>query len=581
MTVDRQQFDDALAMFLDGDPEPEDSALIVAALNDDPALVGELRDLLSLDDRLRQQNAEAFVDAVRISLANVGEEDQFVQMVHQKILASVGGSSVGVESVARPMRLGIGIPWAITLLSIVIAVISWVGPRSDVEVSQQPGTSPGVPEELAGLVNESQGSGSELPRVGPAESGPDSKTSSAPRVAAVLVDAVHSEFAAGAGPQGVLLFNNRYVLESGVAHIRFTSGVDMVLQAPVEFDIHDAMLVTLHNGRVRTLVPDSAHGFSIRAPGVVYKDLGTEFGVAVTGDSSELHVFEGAVDVRKPDGAFVGRQEFGDSVRYANGELSPMPPSSPNAFPAPESIGLLRWQDWHKKVRNDPSLVVFFDFQSAEGRDATLRSSTSSSGAVNGRISGARWVTGRWSGKQALLFDRDDDYVAVDVPGEYSQFSVTAWVNLDRIEFPANALFNSDGYSDRDFHWQLNRSGGQWIGLRGSEPKIGQTYRMERVKVGQWTHVATTIDTLAGTATSYVDGKVAFFRRFPPGKNLIAPGSARIANWYCDVDNSSNPNRALRGRIDEFAIWGRTLSVDELIEHYEAGRPSGLTPSGL
>ena len=43
---------------------------------------------------------------------------------------------------------------------------------------------------------------------------------------------------------------------------------------------------------------------------------------------------------------------------------------------------------------------------------------------LDGRIAGARWVTGRWPGKQALLFDRDGDHVKVEIPGEFRQMTL-------------------------------------------------------------------------------------------------------------------------------------------------------------
>ena len=92
----------------------------------------------------------------------------------------------------------------------------------------------------------------------------------------------------------------------------------------------------------------------------------------------------------------------------------------------------------------------------------------------------------------------------------------------------------------------------------------------------QWVHLTATVDTTAGTAACYVNGKVARAHRFPPGENLIAPGSARIANWVPHDADRFSRKRALRCRIDELAIWSRTLTVDEITEHYRAGRPESV-----
>ena len=465
MTVDRKELDDSLARFLEGELEPEDSVLILAVLEDDPTFRDELQKLLSFDNLLWQQNTDAdtFVDAVSICLGKTGPDEPFVQGVSKRITGSGEVLPSEKKKVDR-------VAWAVALCAVVIAAVPWLMPLSALRPAQQDGHSADIGERSAAS-DSGDASITDLPTSNQTDHASSGEVSFAPPLVALLVDAVDPQFIADRAPTGVQFFKGRYVLESGVIHLRLTSGTDLVAQAPVDFEIHDHMNVMLHSGRVRAIVSDSAHGFSIHAPGVAYEDLGTEFGVVVTPESSELHVFDGAVEIKREDGSLFARKKIGESVNYADGELTPIRPSK---FPTPDSIGLLRWSNWHEAVRDDPDLIAFFGFQPPKTADSTLHSSATVNAPVSGRINRAHWVTGRWPGKKALLFDHRWDYVAVDVLGEYSHFSLTAWVKLDGLDYAGNALFNSDGWSDRDIHWQLNRSGGQWFDLHATEGKVNR-----------------------------------------------------------------------------------------------------------
>jgi hypothetical protein len=53
-----------------------------------------------------------------------------------------------------------------------------------------------------------------------------------------------------------------------------------------------------------------------------------------------------------------------------------------------------------------------------------------------------------------------------------------------------------------------------------------------------------------------------------------------MGDWLRRVDWAHAPQRGLRGRIDEFAVWRRALSQDELRALVTAGRPSLLSSVG-
>ncbi len=178
----------------------------------------------------------------------------------------------------------------------------------------------------------------------------------------MLVNEVGARFAEGEGPQAVRFEARRYRMLDGAAHLRFVHGADVVVKAPASFTIHDELRLTLEEGSLRALVPESAEGFTVNGPGVRFLDLGTEFGVAVDRVSgrSELHVFEGEVEVF-PDGSHkpVATVTSGESVSVVRGELRPASRPAPESFPTAESLALRRWEGWRQTFRQDPDLLLY------------------------------------------------------------------------------------------------------------------------------------------------------------------------------------------------------------------------------
>ncbi|QDU88543.1 FecR protein [Pirellulimonas nuda] len=85
-------------------------------------------------------------------------------------------------------------------------------------------------------------------------------------------------------------------IDSGLAQLTFESGAQLILQGPVKFELRSDMEADLGRGKLAAVVPQQAHGFSVRTPTAEIVDLGTEFGLEVdeTG-ATDVHVFQGEV----------------------------------------------------------------------------------------------------------------------------------------------------------------------------------------------------------------------------------------------------------------------------------------------
>ncbi|MCE9603497.1 MAG: FecR domain-containing protein [Planctomycetia bacterium] len=390
-------------------------------------------------------------------------------------------------------------------------------------------------------------------------------------IVALLVDEAGAEFAAGRAPQGVRVGPGEYELLKGVVHLRFAEGADLVLAGPARLAVTDSLHVRLDFGKVRVIAPPTAKGFTIGTPTADYVDLGTEFGLRVEQDgASDLYVFDGRVNIAEPrSGRVLAEVVEGKSSRCVLGGLvGPAPEMKESDFPNPGAIGFVRWQEYERRMSDDRELLAFFPFRRTTD-DSLLTNSQSNHAMSDGRIVGARWTLGRWPGKEALLFERNSDFVQLEVPGEHRELTIAVWLKLDRLDFELNTILNSDRSDRGDVHFQLTRQGLPRGGLLGHP--VYDHFVGNPVPVGKWAHVAMAISVDARTQRIYVNGKLARDRPFL-GNDVIRPGSCRLGNWL-PGENWADSVRALRGRVDEVAIWSRALSEDELKHLVEAGRP--------
>lgn len=85
-------------------------------------------------------------------------------------------------------------------------------------------------------------------------------------------------------------------LNRGLMVIEFGEGAKVTLEGPSQFEITSASRGFLHAGKLTSLVPKQARGFTVGTPSCESVDLGTEFGLRVFGDgTAETHVFDGEV----------------------------------------------------------------------------------------------------------------------------------------------------------------------------------------------------------------------------------------------------------------------------------------------
>ena len=109
-----------------------------------------------------------------------------------------------------------------------------------------------------------------------------------------------------------------------------------------------------------------------------------------------------------------------------------------------------------------------------------------------------------------MRFWRFEDRVRINVPGQFNSLTLAAWVNVEGLVNPMNAIVMADKF-DRvgQIHWQLRQNGqcqftvcgGKFGNFDYFSPPVVQTGKLH-----VWRHLAVAADGKARTITFYVDG---------------------------------------------------------------------------
>ena len=375
-------------------------------------------------------------------------------------------------------------------------------------------------------------------------------------------------------PEGRAMEARHYSLTSGMVTIQFRNGVKMTVRGPAEFEIVNEFRVILSRGQARAFAPETGYGFTIETPEADIVDLGTEFGVSVDPESgeSQVQVFDGRVDVKERKGkAALASLEFGEAARIHRGSVESISAPGPETFPTPTDLAVARWQRLDRDLRNDEDVLIYYTFDRNPDNELILTDESEHSESINGKIVGARWVTGRWNGKGALLFDQPGDCVEIDIPGELPQFTFSFWLNVDRLDYGLIPIINSAGWEEGDFHLQYSRS--QGTVFAAVYPSSLKSAPASLLPTGKWVHLVAVVDIEARTASTWINARLAVQSQLPE-EAVSRPALCRLGAWKDeDITKRLRRDREFKGRIDEVVLWRRALTKKEIRRLAARGRP--------
>ncbi|MDH7507735.1 MAG: LamG domain-containing protein, partial [Candidatus Thermoplasmatota archaeon] len=201
----------------------------------------------------------------------------------------------------------------------------------------------------------------------------------------------------------------------------------------------------------------------------------------------------------------------------------------------------------------------------------------------NGTASGVTYgVVGKIG--SALSFDGVNDYVSMgvnalapDLAG-CSGVTISAWINPSSLDNGstnrdniADILINSSGTTHSSAAYLTLRYGGNiWFGGR-SQP--GETFQsvetIQTVNVGAWQHVVGVLDFPNDKIYIYYNGVKVGQGNVSFGQDNLVVGTP-TSNDVIGANPTLNTH-FFAGKIDEFAVWNRSLSEDEIVDVYKRG----------
>ena len=405
---------------------------------------------------------------------------------------------------------------------------------------------------------------------------PDEATTASVAVLSRAVNLVW-ETEAGAPVPGAALSPGVLKLKSGLAQIEFYQGARVLIEGPATIELISSGEALCSSGRLIAHVPEQAKGFGIRTPQGKVVDLGTEFAIAVDASDTEVHVFKGKVEVQSKVG---GTRALGAGEAVQMADLTRRREADASVFGSLTDLDVrtaasLRtqfehWQQLNARRNDDPALRLHLDFQDMDELRSLQNHALNRQSVPDASIVGCAWTEGRWPGKRALEFRTVSDRVRLSVPGLYPVLTMTAWVRVSGLDRAFNSLFMCEGWGNRKVHWQITRDGKVRFGA-AADAESGARFvdcdsppLFTPERFGRWTHLALVFDAGRRLVQHYVDGKLVAGVPMPDSVP-VRLGVAELGNWN-NPGHDKTAIRNLSGAMDEFALYARALSAQEIAE---------------
>jgi len=393
---------------------------------------------------------------------------------------------------------------------------------------------------------------------------------------------------------GSALYAGPMSLVKGYAEIDFEDGATVIVEAPVKFSLESTHQMYLQEGRVVVKMNGASEQlFVVRSPSASVVDLGTEFGVKVDSNGkTETHVFEGQIQVHDSSEPLRSAKKLlltaGQGAAVSDDKITAKEIDSEQFVRA----GKFEWLLYSSQLRDDPSLVAYYTFEKDIAAPNKLKNvAVSTQGRLTGDFYSARrngqlpkWTAGRWAGKSALEFDREQDQVVV-VPPDPALYiagpiTIATWTKLETPE-AGGPIVSCRQRKTRErgllnFQFGFGGSASAWKGrmqfVGKKDPGYSGPDFKDRVKSNQsfsdsdrWRLVAVIHDDKV--VKFYLDGSLVDTQEFECYKEPVV--NAYLTIGSNEIDGGSK----FTGVMGELAIFKRVLSEEEVMNMYKAGKP--------
>ena len=128
------------------------------------------------------------------------------------------------------------------------------------------------------------------------------------RVTFEVIASTSKEFSKGA-----IIQSKDVKLIEGLVELKMNSGDYLEIKGPIEFSVKKMNSINLKRGKINVRLADHTDSFTVHTPHGSVKDLGTAFGLKVIEEGTELHVYEGKVELKA--GSFIEKLVAGESKK--------------------------------------------------------------------------------------------------------------------------------------------------------------------------------------------------------------------------------------------------------------------------
>ena len=205
---------------------------------------------------------------------------------------------------------------------------------------------------------------------------------------------------------------------------------------------------------------------------------------------------------------------------------------------------------------SDPTLSVYYNF---DGNGDTVKD-----GSIHGNDGTIEGKAKREDGvfEKAIVLE-PNTWVNLNGP-EFENvplegITIAVWVNHNDSPEP-QSIFDSIGtdHGSGLYHVEIRPAGFRWFHRDGAEKQVFNINPGPIIKGGKWVHFTGTYDSKSGDTKTYIDGK----------ETHEAKGDGKLSdNWGVSAAIGHHKNgRWFDGLMDEFYIFGRALSEDEIKE---------------
>ncbi len=523
------EFEHLLALILENEATAEESALLLKALENDPALLKEAKLQMELHGQLG------------VALESEFSTEQFISNTSAKI--ETDDKNQFSDKVVKKINTRIWLKRSMALAALVLVGFTTIF------MMQKFSSNNNTPENQLAVASVTR------------------------------LDGV--KWSSGSCIEGDPIIAGQSIsISSGLLEVDLEGRGKLLIEGPAHLDFTSPMEAVLHRGSLVMRATEKGHGYTVKTSQGSVVDLGTEFAVSVgENDVVETHVIEGSVEAISNNGNSV-TLKANDARRFDHSDGQSIAADTGRFYTAMPPIHQ-HTKSIHWNFNENKGLLARSSGQLGEN-------STQSNDLVFNAIEEGvppRWIQG--VNKSGVYFDGKGGFAQSEYKGiEGGQArSVCCWVKVPK-DFSTKEGFGIISWGDSKQlggTWQISvnplqsdgKLGRLRLGLHG-----GQIIGSTDLRDGKWHHIAVVLyggskPNVGTHALLYVDGQKEIVSRAALQEVKTKTANTDHGVWvgrnvtYRDNSQAHAHGKFFRGGIDELYIFDSALSQSEVQELME------------